>query len=68
MIQNFHYLLDSNIISEIIKPKPNFSVIKKLAEHSGDCAISSTTWHELIFGVEQLEQGLRKTEINKFMC
>ena len=67
MIQNFHYLLDSNIISEIIKPNPNFSVIKKIAEHSGDCAISSTTWHELIFGVEQLEQGLRKTEINKFI-
>lgn len=43
MIQNFHYLLDSNIISEIIKPNPNFTVIKKLAEHSGDCAISSTT-------------------------
>lgn len=67
MIQNFHYLLDSNIISEIIKPNPNFSVIKKLAEHSGDCAICSTTWHELIYGVEQLEQGLRKTEINKFI-
>ena len=43
MIQNFHYLLDSNIISEIIKPNPNFSVINKIAEHSGDCAITSTT-------------------------
>ena len=48
MIQQYNYLLDSNVISEIIKPEPSFSVIKKLAEHSGDCAISVTTWHELI--------------------
>ena len=34
-----HYLLDSNIVSEIIKPNPSFNVIKKIAEHNSDCAI-----------------------------
>ena len=34
-----HYLLDSNIVSEIIKPEPDFNVIAKIAEHNSDCAI-----------------------------
>ena len=42
-----HYLLDSNIISEIIKPQPNFNVLKKMAEHSSGCAICSPVWEEL---------------------
>lgn len=67
MIQKYNYLLDSNVISEIIKPVPSLSVIKKLAEHASDCAISVTTWHELIFGVEQLENSYRKTELQKFI-
>ena len=67
MIQKYNYLLDSNVISEIIKPAPSLSVIKKLAEHASDCAISVTTWHELIFGVEQLENSYRKTELQKFI-
>lgn len=61
------YLLDSNIISEIIKPSPSFNVIKKIAEHSSECAISSITWNEMLFGVERLEEGLRKTELKKFL-
>lgn len=67
MIQQYNYLLDPNVISEIIKPEPSFSVIKKLAEHSGDCAISVTTWHELIYGIEQLEESYRKTQLSNFI-
>lgn len=67
MIQQYNYLLDSNVISEIIKPEPSFSVIKKLAEHSGDCVISVTTWHELIYGIEQLEESYRKTQLSNFI-
>lgn len=67
MIQQYNYLLDSNVISEIIKPEPSFSVIKKLAEHAGDCAISVTTWHELIYGIEQLEESYRKTQLSNFI-
>ena len=44
-----HYLLDSNIVSEIIKRDADFNVIKKLAEHSSDCAICAPVWEELMF-------------------
>ena len=62
-----HYLLDSNIISEIIKPQPNFNVLKKIAEHSSDCAICSPVWEELKFGVYIMEDGLNKKYLEKFI-
>lgn len=61
------YLLDANIISEIIKVNADFNVLKKLVEHSSDCAMTVMTWHELLYGVERLADGLRKTELTKFI-
>ena len=43
-----HYLLDTNIVSEIIKNNPDFNVIKKIAEHNSDCAICTPVWQELL--------------------
>lgn len=65
--KNQNYLLDANIISEIIKLNPDFNVLKKFVEHSSDCAITVMTWHELLYGVERLADGLRKTELSKFL-
>lgn len=62
-----NYLLDSNIISEVIKNNPSFNVIKKLTEHVGDCAMAVMTFHELLYGAERLDEGLRKTELLKFI-
>ena len=62
-----HYLLDSNIVSEIIKSAPDFNVIKKLAEHSSDCAICVPVWEELLFGVYHLPEGLNKKYLEKFV-
>lgn len=65
--ENKTYLLDTNIISEIIKPEPDFNVIKKLAEHTSDCAICSSTWHELLYGACRLEEGYRKNQLVDFV-
>ena len=62
-----HYLLDTNIISEIVKFAPDFKVIKKIGEHSSDMAISVLTWHELVYGLERLPEGLRKKELSKYV-
>lgn len=63
--QNF--LLDANIISELVKKNADFNVLKKLVEHSSDCAMTVMTWHELLYGVERLADGQRKTELAKFI-
>ena len=62
-----HYLLDSNIISEIIKREPDFNVIKKIAEHNSDCAICTPVWQELLFGLYRLPDGLNKKYLEKFL-
>ena len=62
-----HYLLDSNIVSEIIKHEPDFNVLKKLVEHSSDCAICAPVWEELMFGVKILPQGLNRQRLEDFL-
>lgn len=62
-----HYLLDTNIISEIIKQNPSFNVVKKMAEHNSDCAICAPVWHELLFGMNRMPEGLNKRYLKKFL-
>ena len=66
-IEEPHYLLDSNIVSEIIKPLPDFNVIKKLVEHSSDCAICSPSWQELLFGMYRMPEGMNKKSLERFL-
>ncbi len=62
-----HYLLDSNIVSEIIKRDADFNVIKKMAEYSSDCAICAPVWEELMFGVKILPQGMNRKRLEDFL-
>jgi len=63
----YDYLLDTNIISELIKYKADFSVLKKMAEHSSDCAMSAITLQELMYGPARLEQGAKKNYLEDFV-
>lgn len=62
-----HYLLDSNIVSEIIKREPDFNVISKIAEHNSDCAICAPSLHELLYGFEKMDDGLNKTYLGRYI-
>lgn len=62
-----HYLLDTNIVSEIIKPEPDLNVIKKIAEHNSDCAICSPVWQELLFGLYRMPENINKKYLGKFI-
>ena len=62
-----HYLLDSNILSEIIKHNPDFNVISKIAEHNSDCAICAPSLHELLYGFEKMQEGLNKNLLEKYI-
>lgn len=61
------YLLDTNIVSELIKPDASFSVVQKISEHNSDCAICAPAWQELQFGVELLQDGAQKAFLKKFV-
>ena len=55
-----YYLLDTNVISEIIKAKPDENVLRNFAEHEKLCSISSTTWNELLYGVNIMPAGKKR--------
>ena len=46
------YLLDSNILSEPARLKPQDKVLQQLADHDGEYATLAIVWHELVYGCE----------------
>jgi tRNA(fMet)-specific endonuclease VapC len=44
------FLLDTNILSEPLKLRPNPLVVEKIGQFRTEIAISSVTWHEIWFG------------------
>ena len=60
-------MLDSNAVSEAVRPHPRPAFMRRLQLHGGALAISATTWAELVFGVERLPDGRRKTELARYL-
>lgn len=60
------YLLDTNALSEAAKLHPSPVFMARLERHRLEVAISATTWHELVFGVERLPPGRRRDGLVAF--
>ncbi|MDP9361090.1 MAG: type II toxin-antitoxin system VapC family toxin [Acidobacteriota bacterium] len=61
------YLLDTNIVSEPLRPKPRRAVLRNLRRHEEEIAISSVVWHELRFGMERLPPSRRRVAIERYL-
>ena len=61
------YLLDTNIVSEFSKERPDKNVVALYFDRKELCAISSVTWQELIRGVSRMPEGKRKNIIQGFI-
>lgn len=61
------YLLDTNIVSEFSKEKPNKRVLALYEARKNLCAISSVTWQELVYGVTRMPEGHKKNTIQNFI-
>ena len=61
------YLLDTNIVSEFVKERPNEQVMAFYTARKNLCAISSITWQELTRGVVRMPEGKRKNILNSFL-
>ena len=61
------FLLDTNVISEPLRPKPRHGVLRKLLEYEGEIAIPSIVWHELRFGAARLPESRRRTAISQYL-
>lgn len=61
------YLLDTNIISEPARPEPADQVVERLEAYSGEVALPSIVWHELVYGVERMEEGQRRSYLANYL-
>ena len=64
---NIAFLLDTNIVSEPLRPKPDPRVLEKLFRHRTEIAIPSIVWHELRFGVERLPVSRRRDAVERYL-
>jgi tRNA(fMet)-specific endonuclease VapC len=61
------FLLDTNIVSEPLRPKPQHGVVRKLRRHEDEIALPSVVWHELRFGAERLPMSRRRDAIVRYL-
>jgi tRNA(fMet)-specific endonuclease VapC len=61
------YLLDTNIVSEPLRPKPQHGVVRKLSRHEDEIAIPSVVWHELRYGAERLPPSRRREAVVQYL-
>jgi tRNA(fMet)-specific endonuclease VapC len=61
------FLLDTNVISEPLRPKPHHGVLRKLRLHEDEIAIPSIVWHELRYGAERLPASRRRIAIERYL-
>lgn len=60
-------LLDTSVISEAVRPRPDQHVLARLADAEGHAAIAAVTWHELVYGVERLPDGHRRNALTVYL-
>ena len=61
------YLLDTNLISELIKPRPDRSVIEKCRRYRKELTTASPVWHELQFGCYRMPLSRKREMLELFL-
>ena len=61
------YLLDTNVLSEPLRPAPHSKVIDRLRRHQDELATASIVWHELWFGCRRLPDSARRQAIEDYL-
>jgi len=64
---SIQFLLDTNIISEPLRPTPNQKLLERLQSHQDEIAIAAVIWHELWFGCTRLPDSARRTAIERYL-
>ena len=63
---SFRYLLDTNILSETLKPQANLQVLNAIKIHTLSIAKTSITMQEIIFGYSCLPLSKKRQQIETY--
>src|SRR5689334_13092670 len=62
------FLLDTNVVSESMKPQPNPSVVRWLASVDEDSIfLSVITFSELLYGIDRLPAGHKRKRLDEWL-
>ena len=61
------YLLDTNILSEALRPVPNRKTLKGLRDHQAEVATAAPIWHEMWFGCCRLPPSAKREAIEEYL-
>ncbi len=61
------FLLDTNILSEPLRPQPNLTVIQRLTDQSEELSTASIVYHEMLFGCRRLPESRRRQVIAAYL-
>ncbi len=61
------FLLDTNVLSEPLRPQPNENVMRLLRQHQNEIATATLVWHELLFGCFRLPSSARRAAIEEYL-
>jgi toxin FitB len=59
------YVLDTNVLSEMVKAVPHPRCVDWLAAHRTTCTLTTISLAELRYGIERLPEGKRKRILEK---
>ena len=57
------FLLDTNVLSETLRPQPDRGVMHGLRRHSREMATAAPVIHELLFGALRFPAGAKRTAV-----
>ena len=64
---NWEFILDTNILSEVTKPKPDKKVLQFLTKEKDNFCICAPVYQELVFGIDLLPVSKRKNMYLSFL-
>lgn len=61
------FLLDTNVLSEPLRPTPDPALIAKIEEHDSELATATVVWHELQLGCRRLPPSRKRRAIETYL-
>ena len=61
------YLLDTNVVSELVKPIPDQGVMERCEQHQSELVIGAPNWHELQFGCYRMPLSKKRELLEVFL-
>lgn len=64
---SLQYLLDTNVLSEPLRPAPDRRVLRWIEQHREEAATAAPVWHELRYGCSRLPPSAKRQKIERYL-